>query len=79
VRPSQLSFQVVITRWSATDGWDKTLKQEFNISYKEMLDVGVPKNQARKSTNDSLKYFSGTRESNENNPFFDILYTYTLN
>jgi len=44
-----------------------------------MLDVGVPKNQARKSTNDSLKYFSGTRESNVNNPFFDILYTYTLN
>nr|WP_281271497.1 Rhs family protein [Mangrovibacter plantisponsor] len=59
-------------RRSVTGGWDTTLKQEFNISYKEMLDAGVPKNQARRSINDSFKYFDGLRENNMSNPFFDI-------
>jgi len=48
------------------------LKQEFNISYKEMLDSGVPTNQAKKSLSDAYKYFDGIRESNIGNPFFDI-------
>ncbi|WP_306475297.1 RHS repeat-associated core domain-containing protein, partial [Erwinia amylovora] len=59
-------------RRAATGGWDTTLKQEFSISYKEMLDAGVPTNQARKSLSDAFKYFDGLRESNMGNPFFDI-------
>ncbi|QKJ85712.1 Type IV secretion protein Rhs [Paramixta manurensis] len=59
-------------RRAATGGWDTTLKQEFNISYKEMLDAGVPTNQARKSLGDAFKYFDRLRESNMGNPFFDI-------
>ncbi|ADP13267.1 Rhs family protein [Erwinia sp. Ejp617] len=59
-------------RRAATGGWDTTLKQEFSISYKEMLDAGVPTNQARKSLGDAFKYFDGLRESNMGNPFFDI-------
>ncbi|CAM3711539.1 Rhs family protein [Yersinia entomophaga] len=53
-------------------GWDTTLKQEFNISYREMLNSGVPAKQARRSLNDAYKYFDGLRESNKLNPFFDI-------
>ncbi|WP_281434727.1 RHS repeat-associated core domain-containing protein, partial [Erwinia phyllosphaerae] len=60
------------TRRAATGGWDTALKQEFNISYKEMLDAGVPTNQTRKSLSDAFKYFDGLRESNMSNPFFDI-------
>lgn len=59
-------------RRASTGGWDTTLKQEFNISYKEMLDSGVPTNQAKKSLSDAYKYFDGIRESNIGNPFFDI-------
>jgi hypothetical protein len=59
-------------RRAATGGWDTTLKQEFNISYKEMLDAGVPTSQARKSLSDAFKYFDGLREGNMSNPFFDI-------
>lgn len=51
---------------------DITLKQEFNISYKEMLDAGVPTSQARKSLSDAFKYFDGLRENNMTNPLFDI-------
>ncbi|MEK0168574.1 RHS repeat-associated core domain-containing protein, partial [Pseudescherichia vulneris] len=59
-------------RRSATGGWDTTLKQEFNVSYKEMLDAGVPANQARKSLSDAFKYFDVLRESNVANIFYDI-------
>jgi hypothetical protein len=59
-------------RRSATGGWDTTLKQEFNVSYKEMLDAGVPANQARKSLSDAFKYFDELRESNAANIFYDI-------
>ncbi|WP_420485071.1 hypothetical protein [Enterobacter asburiae] len=33
------------------------MKQEFHISYNEMIDAGVPKQQSRKSIRDSYKYF----------------------
>ncbi|QHI80644.1 Rhs family protein [Serratia sp. NGAS9] len=60
------------TRRALPGGWDTTLKQEFNISYREMLDSGVPVEQARKSLGDAYKYFDGLREKNIGNPFFDI-------
>jgi RHS repeat-associated protein len=56
----------------AAGGWDNTLKQEFNTSYKEMLDSGVPTSQARKALGDAYKYFDGLRTKNMENPFFDI-------
>ncbi|WP_446718900.1 hypothetical protein [Gilliamella sp. ESL0250] len=59
-------------RRSLNEGWNTTLKQEFNISYREMLDAGVPKAQARKVLNDSYKYFDRIRSDNINNPFFDL-------
>jgi hypothetical protein len=39
------------------DGWKGSLKDEFNISYKEMIDAGVPKAQAQKALQKSYKYF----------------------
>ncbi|WP_218057935.1 hypothetical protein [Gilliamella apicola] len=36
------------TRNSLNGEWNTTLKQEFNISYREMLHAGVPKAQAKK-------------------------------
>jgi hypothetical protein len=59
-------------RRSLNGGWNTTLKQEFNISYREMLDAGVPKAQAKKALNDSYKYFDSIRNANINNPFFDL-------
>lgn len=59
-------------RRASPGGWDTTLKQEFNTSYKEMIDAGVSPRQARKSISDSYKYFDGIRESNLSNVFFDI-------
>nr|WP_246494733.1 Rhs family protein [Brenneria izadpanahii] len=60
------------TRRAMPGGWDTSLKQEFNISYREMLDAGVPSGQAKKSLNDAYKYFDRLRENNIGNPFFDI-------
>ncbi|MDU4085588.1 MAG: RHS repeat-associated core domain-containing protein, partial [Enterobacter asburiae] len=60
------------TRRALPGGWDTTLKQEFHISYKEMIDAGVPKQQARKSISDSYKYFDQLRELNSSNVYFDI-------
>jgi RHS repeat-associated protein len=60
------------SRRALPGGWDTTLKQEFHISYKEMIDAGVPKQQARKAISDSYKYFDQLRESNDNNVHFDI-------
>ncbi|MBS2784373.1 RHS repeat-associated core domain-containing protein, partial [Aeromonas salmonicida] len=59
-------------RRASPSGWNATLKQEFNISYREILDSGVPIKQARKALNDAYKYFDGLRGSNISNPFFDI-------
>ncbi|WP_406741421.1 hypothetical protein [Acinetobacter shaoyimingii] len=59
-------------RRSMSNGWNTTLKQEFNISYREMLDAGVPEKQARKAINDSYKYFDSLRCPNSKNPFYDI-------
>ncbi|WP_444647909.1 RHS repeat-associated core domain-containing protein [Flavobacterium columnare] len=56
----------------ASNGWNTTLKEEFNTSYKEMLDAGVPKSQAQKALKDSYKYFDSLRGENLNNPFFNI-------
>lgn len=56
----------------ASDGWNTTLKEEFNTSYKEMLDAGVPKSQAQKALKDSYKYFDSLRGQNLNNPLFNI-------
>ncbi|QPT14117.1 Rhs family protein [Serratia rubidaea] len=59
-------------RRASSGGWDTKLKQEFNISYREMLNAGVPMGQAKKSLNDAYKYFSELRGRNIDNPFFDI-------
>jgi hypothetical protein len=37
------------TRRVLPGSWEKTLKQDFHISYKKMIDAGVPKQQAKKS------------------------------
>ncbi|WP_158228928.1 FG-GAP-like repeat-containing protein [Chitinimonas sp. BJB300] len=37
--------------------WGNTINQEFNIGYKQMIDAGVPANQAKKAIKDSYKYF----------------------
>ncbi|CAE12644.1 MULTISPECIES: hypothetical protein [Photorhabdus] len=47
-------------------------KEEFHTSYREMIDAGVPKAQARKALGDAYKYFDKLRGANKNNPFFDI-------
>ncbi|MDE1484150.1 hypothetical protein [Xenorhabdus bovienii] len=60
------------TRRAASGGWNKTLKEEFHISYREMIDAGVLKAQAKKALGDAYKYFDGLRDANKNNPFFDI-------
>ncbi|WP_317162799.1 RHS repeat-associated core domain-containing protein [Tenacibaculum maritimum] len=59
-------------RRRAQGGWNTSLKEEFNISYKEMIDAGTPKAQAQKALKDSYKYFDSLREHNLNNPFFNI-------
>ncbi|MGG2398360.1 RHS repeat-associated core domain-containing protein [Pseudomonas sp. SH1-B] len=59
-------------RRATPGGWNTTLKSEFNISYREMLDAGVSSKQARKALSDSYKYFDGIRSNNVGNPFFDI-------
>ena len=53
-------------------GWNTTLKQAVNVSYREMINAGVPEAQAKKALNDSYKYFDSLRDLNINNPFFDI-------
>ena len=60
------------TRRLGPGGWNTTLKQEFNISYKEMIDAGVAPEQAKKVIKDSYKYFDSLRGQNIGNPFFDI-------
>uniref|UniRef100_UPI002484A1DD RHS repeat-associated core domain-containing protein n=1 Tax=Photorhabdus caribbeanensis TaxID=1004165 RepID=UPI002484A1DD len=60
------------TRRAMPGGWDKTLKEEFHTSYREMIDAGVPQAQARKALGDAYKYFDKLRGANKNNPFFDI-------
>ncbi|MDX5630817.1 MULTISPECIES: hypothetical protein [unclassified Brenneria] len=60
------------TKRAMLGGWDTSLKQEFNISYREMLDAGVHSGQAKKSLNAAYKYFDGLRKNNIGNPFFDI-------
>jgi len=37
--------------------WGTTIQQEFNISYKQMIDAGVSTDVARKAIKDSYKYF----------------------
>lgn len=59
-------------RRSLVEGWNTTLRQEFNISYREMINAGVPATQARKALSDAYKYFDGLRNANINNPFFDL-------
>ncbi len=59
-------------RRTAPNGWNTSLRQEFNIGYREMINAGVPKAQAQKAFKDAYKYFDGLRSQNLNNPFFDI-------
>ncbi|MGE9549547.1 RHS repeat-associated core domain-containing protein [Snodgrassella sp. CS2] len=59
-------------RRSINGGWNTTLKQEFNISYREMVNAGVHEAQAKKALKSSYKYFDNIRNSNANNPFFDL-------
>lgn len=59
-------------RRAVEGGWNTTLKEEFNISYREMIDAGVSPKQARKAAKDSYKYFDALRKQNVNNPFFDL-------
>ncbi|WP_455053417.1 hypothetical protein [Mogibacterium sp.] len=58
------------TRRLGPGGWNITLKQEFNISYKEMIDAGVAPEQAKKVIKDSYNYFDSLRGQNIGNPFF---------
>ncbi|WP_447511695.1 hypothetical protein, partial [Acinetobacter geminorum] len=37
--------------------WGTTIREEFNIGYKQMIDAGVPKDIAKKAIKDSYKYF----------------------
>ncbi|MCA2135458.1 hypothetical protein ACXZAQ_17800 [Citrobacter portucalensis] len=53
-------------------GWNTTLKDEFNTSYQEMINAGVPASQAKKAFKDSYLYFDKLRDLNKNNPYFDI-------
>lgn len=59
-------------RRSLVKGWNTTLRQEFNISYREMINAGVPATQARKAISDAYIYFEALRNANINNPFFDL-------
>ena len=53
-------------------GWTTTLRDEFSIGYKEMIDSGVSPDQARKAFKDSYKYFDSLRGANQGNPFYNI-------
>lgn len=59
-------------RRKAQGGWDTTLKDEFNIGYREMIDAGVHPKVAKKAYKKAYKYFDGLRSSNKENPHFDI-------
>ena len=59
-------------RRSANGGWNTTLRDEFNIGYREMLNAGVPTKQAQKAFKQAYKYFDSLRNQNLNNPFFNI-------
>lgn len=59
-------------RRSANGGWNTTLRDEFNIGYREMLNAGVPTKQAQKAFKQAYKYFDNLRNQNLNNPFFNI-------
>ncbi|MDU8925635.1 RHS repeat-associated core domain-containing protein, partial [Pasteurellaceae bacterium LIM206] len=59
-------------RRAQPSGWNTTLRDEFNIGYREMIDAGVPRTQAQKAFKDAYKYFDSLRADNINNPFFNI-------
>jgi RHS repeat-associated protein len=44
-------------RSSGADPWGTDIRSEFNISYREMIDAGVPESVARRAFRDSYKYF----------------------
>ena len=39
------------------EGFDASIEYEFNTSYREMIDAGVPENVTRKAINQSYKYY----------------------
>ncbi|MED0323536.1 RHS repeat-associated core domain-containing protein, partial [Escherichia marmotae] len=59
-------------RRSVPGGWNTTLKHEFNKSYQEMINAGVPASQAKKAFKESYLYFDKLRDANKGNPYFDI-------
>lgn len=39
------------------EGWGGTIRDEFNVAYREMIEAGVDNNAARKAASRSYKYF----------------------
>lgn len=60
------------SRRAKPDGWNTTLRDEFNKGFEEMIKAGVPVGQAKKAFKDAYSYFDTLREANKNNPYFDI-------
>lgn len=45
-------------------GFNTPIREEFNISYREMIDAGIGKKEARKAIKDSYKYFDSLKAFN---------------
>ena len=60
------------TRRAQPNGWNTSLRHEFNEGYREMINSGVSPKNAKKAYKKAYKYFDGLREQNVNNPLFDI-------
>jgi RHS repeat-associated protein len=60
------------TRRAQPNGWNTSLRHEFNEGYREMINSGVSPKNAKKAYKKAYKYFDGLRGQNANNPLFDI-------
>ena len=67
---SQINTMQSIRR--RNNGYSNTLREEFNIGYREMINAGVNPKVAKKAYKDAYKYFDGLRNQNIGNPFFNI-------
>ena len=57
----------------AANGFNSsTLSEELRKSYRDMINAGVPEEDAKKAISDAYKYFDSLRDENENNPCYDI-------
>ncbi len=60
------------TRRAQPNGWNTSLRHEFNEGYREMINSGVSPKNAKKAYKKAYKYFDGLRGQNVDNPLFDI-------